>query len=372
MVTTEQLIEKLTTKDVERILDEHNIEHKLNKTKDAIQCRSVCHGSNSFKLYYVIKDKKGEGKYFFCFSKCGGISIFQLLMDINNWTFNQSFKYVAKILDVKINHKKPKGFKKKNKKIKDWNFINKYKKINNQKEKKYNIEKYNKNILKVFDNIYPSSWEDEWIKPKAMKKFDICFHTSEFSTIIPHYNYYGKLIGIRSRHHLKYREENGNKYMPTFLENKMYNHSLNLNLYGCYQNKDAIKRKKKAILFESEKSVLQCESFYENENFSLALCGTNMSLFQRNILLYDLKVNEVIIALDKQYENIQIDEDETEEHKKYVLKVKKIANMLVNYVNVYIIYCTDDRLDYKDSPSDKGKEMLEQLMKEKIRYYKGD
>jgi len=38
------------------------------------------------------------------------------------------------------------------------------------------------------------------------------------------------------------------------------------------------------------------------------------------------------------------------------------------YINVYIIYCDDDRLGYKDAPSDCGKETLESLMREKIKY----
>jgi len=41
---------------------------------------------------------------------------------------------------------------------------------------------------------------------------------------------------------------------------------------------------------------------------------------------------------------------------------------LVNYVSVYIVYCDDDKISYKDSPSDKGKETLENLMKEKHKY----
>ena len=36
-------------------------------------------------------------------------------------------------------------------------------------------------------------------------------------------------------------------------------------------------------------------------------------------------------------------------------------------VDVYVIWDTNNILDYKDSPSDKGKKIFEQLYKERIR-----
>lgn len=360
MVTTDIILEKLTTEHVIQILNEHNIEYKDEYNPKSIKCKTICHGGNSYKLYYLKKEK-----YFYCFTECGNLSVFDLLMNINNWTFPQSVNYVTKVIGLTINYEKPKTFGQKKKLINDWDFINKYKKIKNITKSNPTLPKYNKDILKVFDKIYPSSWENEHILKEAMKKFNICFHTSEFSAIIPHYGINGDLIGIRSRHFLQYHIDNNQKYMPTILENEMYAHPLQFNLYGVYQNKDTIKKKRKVLLVESEKSVMQCESYYPNENFCLAVCGSNLSNFQSDMLVYDLKVNEVIIGLDKQYKNIDSDE-----HDKYIKKVCKIADKLVNYVNVYIVYCTDNRLDYKDAPTDKGKDILESLMKEKIRYYK--
>ena len=360
MVTTEEILEKLTSEHIVEILKENNIEYKEENNPKHIKCKTVCHCGNTFKLWY-IKEKK----YFYCFTECGNMSVFDLLMTINGWEFNKASSYVANKIGIKISYHKPKEFGKTKKIIGDWDFINRYRKNKNRKKTEFQLPSYDSNILKVFDNIYPSSWEKEHITTDSMKKFGICFHTSEFAAIIPHYSLNGELIGIRSRHFLQRHLDSQRKYMPTILENKMYAHPLQFNLYGAYQNKETIKRKKKVLLLESEKSTLQCESYYPNENFSVAQCGSNLSNAQRDILIYDLEVEEVIIALDKQYKNT-----EDKEHEEYVKKVCKIANKLVNYVNVYIIYCTDDRLDYKSSPTDHGKEILEQLMKEKIRYYK--
>ena len=138
--------------------------------------------------------------------------------------------------------------------------------------------------------------------------------------------------------------------------------------YRLYQNLKTIKRLKKVIIFEGEKSVMMCESFYPDSNFALAICGSNLSDYQRDLIVQDLGVEEVIIAIDKQYKTELSTEDDRNEYERYIKKVQKIADKFVNFINVYIVYCDDDRLGYKDSPSDKGKEILEQLMKEKERY----
>jgi len=362
VIKAEDILEKLTTQHVIQILNEQHIEYKDENNIKTIKCKTVCHCGNSFKLTYMK-----EEKFFYCLSECGGMSIFSLLMNINGWKFQQSMGYIAKIVGISMNFQKPKTFGKTKKIIKDWEFIEKYRKNNKRTKTRYELPTYDKKLLNVFDDIYPSSWLDEFISLESMRRFGICFHTSEFATIIPHYGFSGNLVGIRSRHFLQRHIDAGRKYMPTILENIVYAHPLQFNLYGAFQNKKIIQKKKKVLLLESEKGVLQCQTYYGDNNFSVAQCGSSLSNAQRDILVYDLKVEEVIIGLDKQYENL-----ESKEHDDYIKKVSKIADKLVNYVNVYIIYCTDDQLGYKESPTDKGKETLESLMNEKIRYYKND
>ena len=201
-----------------------------------------------------------------------------------------------------------------------------------------------------------------------MKKFDIRFSLPQWKAVLPHLDYLGNLIGVRGRSFMYWDLEAGKKYMPMYIENESYRHPLGYNLYGLYENIATIKKLKKVMIVEGEKAVLLAESYYPNENFTVAICGSNMSKYQRDLLLYMCEVEEVIIALDKQFK----DEFETEkdeiEYENYIKKVKKIANQFVNYTNVSIIYCDDDRLDYKDCPTDHGKEILEELMSEKIRY----
>ena len=79
-------------------------------------------------------------------------------------------------------------------------------------------------------------------------------------------------------------------------------------------------------------------------------------------MILSLGLREVIVALDRQYEKLG-----NEEHNKWVEHIKKnIILPLVPYVNISIIWDTNNLLDYKDSPTDKGKDILLKLMENKI------
>ena len=100
---------------------------------------------------------------------------------------------------------------------------------------------------------------------------------------------------------------------------------------------------------------------FGEENFTVALCGNSFSNFQRDLIL-SLEVNEVIIALDKQYQNA-----ESEEANKWAKHIReRIINKLAPYCIVTILWDTEDLLPYKSSPSDIGKATLLKLMDKKI------
>ena len=142
-------------------------------------------------------------------------------------------------------------------------------------------------------------------------------------------------------------------------------------LYGIYQNQNNIRKTRKVILFESEKSVLKYGSTYgQNNNISLATMSMNFTLQQRDLILY-LGVDEVILAWDKQYrlEYLKPEYKNTKEYKEfvqYIKKIKKVVSLLINYCNVSVIFCWDDRIDYKDAPIDKGQDIFEELLNERF------
>ena len=123
-------------------------------------------------------------------------------------------------------------------------------------------------------------------------------------------------------------------------------------------------------MFEGEKSVMQLHSFYDGYAYGLAVYGSNLSPIHVQMLL-QLQVREVTICFDKEYCKAWYDDeyDNTKEQTSmfnYFKKLKKITKMLSSYFTVNIVIDFDDRLELKDSPTDKGKEVFEQLLQDKI------
>ena len=192
-----------------------------------------------------------------------------------------------------------------------------------------------------------------------MKKFAIKLDLDSERIVIPHFNEYGFIVGIRVRNFDEYELSMGRKYMPLILDKQMYTHSLKNNLYGLHLTKGAIKKHKKVILLESEKGVLQMQSYFGDENIAVAVCGSNISKAQRDMLL-KLGVDEVILAFDKQY---QVYGDS--EFLAWEKKIKKIASLFMPYTTFSVIRDKNGKLDYKDAPTDKGIETFLELFNER-------
>ena len=84
----------------------------------------------------------------------------------------------------------------------------------------------------------------------------------------------------------------------------MYNHPLGFNLYNINNSASRIQKLKKAIVFESEKSCLKYASYFDPRvDISVAICGNALNNYQVSLLL-SLGVEEIVIALDKQYQQV--------------------------------------------------------------------
>lgn len=111
-----------------------------------------------------------------------------------------------------------------------------------------------------------------------------------------------------------------------------------------------------------EKSCLKYASYFGLQNdLSVAICGSSLNNYQVSLLL-SLDVKEIVIALDKQYEEIG-----NQEWKRWVQKYYQIHNKYGGLVQVSYLFDFDKYLDYKDSPIDKGKETFLILYNNRIR-----
>lgn len=327
--------------------------------------QTICHNTpasnNKYKLYYYENTQ-----LFKCYTECNDtFDIFGLVQRVkeqvnNNFSFEEAVLYVSNFTGILFNKEEEQIIRHK---LEDWSFIERYNKIKKiqQPEEKLIIDSVNSHILDVFKSYYYEGWLNEGITKEAMDHFKIGFYMQEQRITIPHFDIDGNLIGIRGRTILEDEVKNGRKYMPIKIENKIYRHPISFNLYGLNFNMNAIKRQKKIVIFESEKSVLKCESFYNKNNISVAVCGSNISKFQRNIIL-NLPIEEVIIAFDKEYETIT----DPNYRKYYDNKLIELAYKFAPYFRTYLIVDRFDLLNFKDSPCDRGQETLEKLMRHKI------
>lgn len=343
--------------DIKQILSETDITNLMMhlgsghpvKSKDALIYDSICHNGDSKKLYYYPQNQK-----FHCYTSCGQIgSIFDVVSKVLDLDFSESFKYVCDFFNIRYtnNDFSIEG------KI-DNSFIKKFKK---KKTQEIILKNHNINVLNYFEKMYHKSWIDEHITVEAMKKFNIRYDILENRIIIPHFDIESNLVGIRARNLNSKDVEMGKKYMPIYIDEKLYNYPTHANLYGIHINRKAIERTKTVIILESEKAVLQLYSYYGEECVAVACSGSSIGEYQIK-LLQKLGVENVILALDKDYEIFNSSEEQL-----YRRKIKKaFIDKLIVFFNIEIIWDMDNFLGYKNSPTDKGKDIFEKMLAKRL------
>ena len=341
-MNSRELINQITTDDIIKIMGSLGVD-VVRETNDFLIFPSICHNGSSNKLYYYK-----ESKTFYCYSHCGNMSLFDVVMKIKQYEFKDAFKYVKTFSSGGGIY----GFYKPYRKTSLGDVIIEPLPLIN---KPFLFKMYSDNIKLM------KEWSDEGITENALRKFNIRFDMEGNRMIIPHMNQDGQCVGIRVRN-FNPKDARRAKYMPLFYDDNCYSHPLGSNLYGLNISKDNIKKYKKCVVFESEKSCLKYESLYPGNNISVAICGSNFSDQQKKMLL-DLGVEEVVLSLDRQYEY-----EDSEEGINWKNKIIKNLKNLTDYCKASFVWDNDqDRLlEYKDSPIDKGKEIFEKLLKNRI------
>lgn len=347
-INYEEIVENLEVDKVKGLLEELGAD--VIEKEDCLICNTICHNEDpsqaSKKLYYY-KDTH----LFYCYTECGGMSIFKFLKHYYD-TRRIEYDWYNDILQVVLTCSASKAREVSN----GGTWTTRRADYENQKQRK-ELPTYPIGLLDCFTKKYPIEWLKDHISPAAMDKYEIRYSISQNKIIIPHFNIHGDLVGIRGRALNEWEIENLGKYMPVQIENKWYSHPLSLNLYGLNFNQENIKRYGFACVFESEKSVMQLESF-SFPNCGVASCGSNLNKYQVDLLLRYCQPREIILCYDK---------EELPNEDKYFNKLYSICNKYKNYCNFSFIYDRSNLLEMKDSPSDKGEEIFQQLLKERIK-----
>jgi len=92
----------------------------------------------------------------------------------------------------------------------------------------------------------------------------------------------------------------------------------------------------------------------------VACCGSNL-INAQFLLLYSLGVKEIVIAFDKQFQEIG-----DREWKEWTTKLKSIYNKYGSYVLISFVFDKENLLEYKDSPIDKGKDIFLKLFSNRV------
>lgn len=343
----EKIIETLDEDKVKKLLDKLDI--PWQDRGPYLLCKTACHNVDvdeaSWKLYYYKNNK-----IFFCYSSCQGMSIFKFLRNYYE-THQIDYDWYQDVYEVArdCSNLRTDGF-----------VVEKYKSLRDRyeiKRKEKELSVYPSHVLDCFIKYYPQEWLDDGITKETMDRFDISYSISQNKIIIPHYDILGHLVGIRGRALNDWEVENVGKYAPIQIEGIWYKHPLSMNLYGLNRTFMDIRRNGICYLFESEKSVMQMDSF-NMPNCSAAVCGSNFNKYQLNILMKFCAPSEIVICFDK---------EEKPGEEKYFNKLYNICKKYSQYANFSFIYDREGLLDLKESPTDRGEEVFKKLLEKRVR-----
>ena len=330
-----------------------------------ILCATICHnmpGEGSKKLYYY--DNSG---LFRCYTGCDSyFDIFEMVIKImkiqhdKDFDLNDAVRWIAQKFGLSGREEDDPE----DEDLEDWKYLANYSRIQDieLKTQEITLKEYDNNILERFNyNIAIDPWLSEGISQSAMEQARIGFYPGGDQITIPHFDVDGRFIGLRGRTLCADEGERYGKYRPMRVNKILYNHPLGMNLYNFNYSKNNIKIMKKAIVFEGEKSTLLYKSYFGLENdISVACCGSSISAYQIQLLI-DAGAEEIIIAFDRQFQEIG---DVEFQHLKNNLV--KLRNKYKNFVTISFIFDSKMLTNYKDSPIDCGPEIFLQLFKDRI------
>lgn len=272
-----------------------------------------------------------------------GKDLISLVEITNKMSFIETVKYLHKILELPFEFKK-----KEEKPKKKYDPLSIFKKIMRNSRGIVNVDDIHVLDDKLLDDYVPMlhiDWVKQGITEKTRKKFGLAYSYKHKRVVIPmRYWLTGELLGFNQRTTVEnYKEFNIKKYFITPTYPKQ------LNLYGLYENYDAIQKAGYVVVAESEKSVLKRDSL--GDSTVVALSGKNISDEQVRILM-GLNV-EIVIGLDK-----DVDINEVRHICEKFKNVRKVS-----YINDFLGILGD-----KDAPMDARNKDYQFLFESRVVY----
>lgn len=351
-MSIKELRMKFTEEDIKNLLAKYGVFVQM-ETEKALVFPTACHNleGGSPKLYYY-KDEK----IFKCYTGCNTMfDIFTLLQKIKGLRDDEITVGEA----IRLSGVEQTERTESQEVLDDLAYLRRLRENKNfLVEEEADGSILDKRLIEMFsfNEVGLSPWIEEGIGMEALKKFNIKYDSVMNAIVIPNLNHEGDLVGIRGRF---FGADAIAKYMPIRLNGKILNHPTGKYLYGYYENKDVIRSKGIAIIFEGEKSVMKMETYYPGNNIAVSTAGKKITLEQMNALL-KLGIREVILAYDKDYRN-------KAEREAKIAEYDKILSVLKPFFEVSMLIDFENKLNYQDSPIDGGKDILDELIRNRLK-----
>ena len=207
---------------------------------------------------------------------------------------------------------------------------------------------YDESIFDEYIKLPNERFQRHRISLETQMDFGIGYDPETDRITIPIRDQHGSLMGVKGRRNYETDNKEDPKYLylvPCQMSKTLFGYSNNYSdMYG-----------KTVMIFESEKSVLQCASYgYHN---AVALGNNSLSEYQAKMIL-SLNPKRVIFMLDN---NLPL--ENTKRDMETLRNAAVMRDLQISYFDW--TECLD--LHDKSSPSDEGKEILDNILKENIK-----
>lgn len=207
---------------------------------------------------------------------------------------------------------------------------------------------YDESILDDYLKVPNVRFQRDHISLETQMEFGISYDVNTDRIVIPIRDQHGSLMGVKGRRNYETDNEDDPKYLylvPCQMSKTLFGYSTNYSsMYGGT-----------VMIFESEKSVLQCASYgYHN---AVALGSNSLSEYQAKMIL-SLNPQKVIFMLDN-----DLPLNNTKRNIDMLRSVATMRDLQISYFDW--TECLD--LPAKASASDEGKEVFEYILEENIK-----
>lgn len=207
---------------------------------------------------------------------------------------------------------------------------------------------YDESVLDEYLKVPNVRFQRDHISLETQMEFGIGYDVETDRITIPIRDQHGSIIGVKGRRNYETDNVDDPKYLylvPCQMSKTLFGYSTNYSsMYGGT-----------VMIFESEKSVLQCASYgYHN---AVALGSNSLSEYQAKMIL-SLNTQKVIFMLDS-----DLPLDNTKRNIDMLRSVATMRDLQISYFDWE--ECLE--LPAKASASDEGKEVIEYILEENIK-----